>query len=159
MAHTQGGPASQTADYSRRAFLSSLAGSLLVALGFRAATARGSAGPLYLACRAEDAERYFTTGFGADGHVVFDLPLPGRGHGAAFRPAAPECVVFARRPGTFAVVIDIDRGEALRRIDTAAGRHFYGHGLFSPDGRYMFTSENDFEAGRGMVGISDAEDG
>jgi uncharacterized protein len=159
MAYTQGGPASQTADYSRRAFLSSLAGSLLVALGFRAATARGSAGPLYLACRAEDAERYFTTGFGADGHVVFDLPLPGRGHGAAFRPAAPECVVFARRPGTFAVVIDIDRGEALRRIDTAAGRPFYGHGAFSPDGRYLFTTENDFETGRGMVGIRDAEDG
>ena len=91
--------------------------------------------------------------------MVFDLPLPGRGHGAAFRPTAPQCVVFARRPGTFAVVIDIDRGEALRRIDAAAGRHFYGHGAFSPDGRYLFTTENDFETGRGMVGIRDAEDG
>ena len=91
--------------------------------------------------------------------MVFDLPLPGRGHGAAFRPTAAQCVVFARRPGTFAVVIDIDRGEALRRIDAAAGRHFYGHGAFSPDGRYLFTTENDFKTGRGMVGIRDAEDG
>ena len=57
------------------------------------------------------------------------------------------------------MVIDIDRGEALRRIDAAAGRHFYGHGAFSPDGRYLFTTENDFQTGRGMVGIRDAEDG
>jgi hypothetical protein len=152
-------PAAGIAEFSRRAFLSSGAGGLLVALGFKAATARGSAGPLYVGCRADDAERYFTTGFAADGHVVFDLPLPGRGHGAAFRPTDSHCVVFTRRPGTFAVVIDIERGEALRRIDAAAGRHFYGHGAFSPDGRYLFTTENDFETGRGMVGIRDAEDG
>jgi hypothetical protein len=67
--------------------------------------------------------------------------------------------VFARRPGTFAVVIDLDRAEALYRIDAAAGRHFYGHGAFSPDGRHLFTSENDFEAGRGVIGIRDAADG
>ena len=152
-------PTPRAVAFSRRAFLSGAAGSLLVALGLRAATVRGHAGPLYVGCRADDAERYFTTGFAADGRVVFDIPLPGRGHGAAFRPATAHCVVFARRPGTFAVVIDLDRGEALRRIDAGAGRHFYGHGVFSPDGRYLFTSENDFEAGRGMVGIRDAEDG
>ena len=152
-------PTPRSVAFSRRAFLSGAAGSLLVAVGFRAATVRGHAGPLYVGCRADDAERYFTTGFAADGRVVFDIPLPGRGHGAAFRPAPAHCVVFARRPGTFAVVIDLDRGEALRRIDAGAGRHFYGHGVFSPDGRYLFTSENDFEAGRGMVGIRDAEDG
>jgi hypothetical protein len=155
----QPAPAPRAAAFGRRAFLASAAGSLLLALGFRAATLRGSDGPLYVGCRADDAERYFTTGFGADGRVVFDIPLPGRGHGAAFRPAPAHCVVFARRPGAFAVVIDADRGEALRRIDAATGRHFYGHGAFSPDGRYLFTSENDFEAGRGVIGIRDAEDG
>jgi hypothetical protein len=133
----------QTPELPRRAVLTGAAGGLLVALGFRAAKARGSAGPLYVGCRSDEAERYFTTGFGADGDVVFDIPLPGRGHGAAFRPAAAQCVVFARRPGTFAVVIDLDRAEALYRIDAAACRHFYGHGAFSPDGRHLFTSEND----------------
>jgi uncharacterized protein len=149
----------RTMELDRRAFLAGCAGSLLVGLGFRAAAARGSAGPLYVGCRIDDAERYFTTGFHADGRVVFDIPLPGRGHGAAFRRAPAHCVVFARRPGTFAVVIDIDRGEALYRIDAAPGRHFYGHGAFSPDGRHLFTTENDFEAGRGVIGIRDAEDG
>ncbi|MGH6898308.1 MAG: DUF1513 domain-containing protein [Geminicoccaceae bacterium] len=151
-------PSSQT-ELGRRAFLSGLAGSLLVGVGFEAAAARGSAGPLYVGCRADDAERHFATGFRADGRMVFDVPLAGRGHGAAFRPAPAHCVVFARRPGTFAVVIDIERGEALCRIDAAGGRHFYGHGAFSPDGRHLFTSENDFEAGRGVIGIRDAGDG
>jgi uncharacterized protein len=120
---------------------------------------RRGAAPGRFGCRADEAERYFTTGFGADGDVVFDIPLPGRGHGAAFRPAAAQCVVFARRPGTFAVVIDLDRAEALYRIDAAAGRHFYGHGAFSPDGRHLFTSENDYEVGGGVIGIRDAADG
>jgi hypothetical protein len=48
---------------------------------------------------------------------------------------------------------------ALCRIDAAAGRHFYGHGAFSPDGRYLFTSENDYAAGRGVLGVRDATDG
>jgi uncharacterized protein len=159
MDRTQQAETLPTADLGRRAFLSGLAGSLLVGLGFRAAIARGNAGPLYVGCRADDVERYFATGFHADGRVVFDIPLAGRGHGAAFRPAPAQCVVFARRPGTFAVVIDLERGEALRRIDAAPGRHFYGHGAFAPDGRHLFTSENDFEAGRGVIGIRDADDG
>ena len=113
-------PARLIPELGRRAVLASAAGGLLVALGFRAAGARGNAGPLYVGCRADKAERYFTTGFRTDGQVVFDLPLPGRGHGAAFRPTAAHCVVFARRPGTSAVVIDLDRAEALYRIDAAA---------------------------------------
>jgi hypothetical protein len=146
-------------ELSRRAFLSSVAGSLFIGCGLKAAAARGGAGPLYVGCRIDDAERCFTTGFGADGRVVFDIALPGRGHGAAFHPTASHCVVFARRPGTFAVVIDLDRGEALYRIDAALGRHFYGHGAFSPDGRYLFTSENDFDVGCGVIGVRDANDG
>ena len=142
----------------RRCFMQGLAGSLLIGLGLRAAAARGAAGPLYVACRIDEDGRYFTTGFCADGSRRFDLPLPGRGHDLALRPGSPECVVFARRPGTFAVVIDVDRGVVLRRIDTAPGRHFYGHGSFTADGRHLLSSENDYGAGQGVVGVRDATD-
>jgi hypothetical protein len=151
--------APRLAEVSRRTLLSGVAGSMLVGLGLRAAAARGDAGPLYVGCRADDGGQYRASGFRADGRPVFDLPLPGRGHGAAFRPGSPQCVVFARRPGGFAVVIDVDQGVALCRFDAADGRHFYGHGAFSPDGRHLFTSENDFASGRGVVGIRDALDG
>jgi hypothetical protein len=33
------------------------------------------------------------------------------------------------------------------------GRHFYGHGVFSSDGTRLFTTKNDYEAGRGVVGV------
>ena len=136
-----------------------LAGSLLIGFGLRAAAARGGPGPLYVACRIDADGRYRTTGFHADGARRFDLPLPGRGHDLALRPGSPECVVFARRPGTFAVVIDVDRGVVLRRIDAAPGRHFYGHGSFTADGRHLLSSENDYASGQGRIGVRDAADG
>ena len=74
----------------------------------------------------------------------------------AFHPKRPEMVVFARRPGRFAVVIDDEEGIALHRIDAEPGRHFYGHGIFSPDGRILFATENDYENGRGVIGLYDA---
>jgi hypothetical protein len=137
-----------------------LAGSALVAgMSLRAGRARGAEGALFVSCRVDAAAEHHVTGIDETGRVRFDLPLPERGHGAAFRPGADEGVVFARRPGTFAVAFDPVAGIALRRIDAAAGRHFYGHGALSPDGRYLFTSENDYDAGIDVLGVRDANDG
>ncbi len=96
---------------------------------------------------------------GTSGAKLFDVPLPGRGHGMVARPGRNEIVVFARRPGGFAVALDAASGEVLYRMTSAPGRHFYGHGAFSRDGRLLYTTENDFEAGRGMLGVRDAADG
>ncbi len=147
-----------TLEFGRRGFLLSLSGSALLGFGLRAAAARGSAGPLYVGCRIDGDGRFFTSGFRADGRTVFDLLLPGRGHAISFRPGTAHCVVYARRPGRFAVVLDAAEGAALQRIDAAAGRHFYGHGTYSADGRYLLTTENDYEAGRGVIGVRDAAD-
>ena len=134
-------------------------GTLIAGLALRAGRARGTEGALFVSCRIDAEEGHHVTGIDARGHVRFDLPLPERGHGVAFRPDTDEGVVFARRPGRFAVAFDPVAGVALRRIDAAAGRHFYGHGAFSPDGRYLFTTENDYETGRGVLGVRDATDG
>jgi hypothetical protein len=136
-----------------------IAGSLLAALALRAGGARGSEGALFVSCRSDAAARHHLTGIDQAGQVRFDMPLPERGHGVAFRPGYDEGVVFARRPGTFAVAFDPVASVALRRLDAAPGRHFFGHGAFSPDGRILFTSENDYEAGRGVIGVRDATDG
>ncbi len=146
-------------EFGRRGFLLSLAASALAGFGLRAAAARGSAGPLYVGCRADAEGRYFTSGFRADGRTVFDVELSGRGHAISFRPGTAHCIVYARRPGRFAVVLDAGEGVALHRLDAAPGRHFYGHGAFSPDGRLLLTTENDYEAGRGVIGVRDAQDG
>lgn len=95
----------------------------------------------------------------ADGEVQAEFDLPGRGHGAASRPGHSEAIVFARRPGSFAVVLDLASGRPHSLFSTPDDRHFYGHGCFSADGKTLFTTENDFEGERGVIGLYDAEDG
>jgi hypothetical protein len=68
-------------------------------------------------------------------------------------------VAFARRPGTFALVIDCAEGEVVARLGTPEGRHFYGHGSFTADGGLLFTTENAIEEGTGRLGVWDARDG
>jgi hypothetical protein len=110
------------------------------------------------ACR-EQAGSYaavaYTEGCGL-GHRV---ALPGRGHDLVQRPGTNECVVFARRPGTFAVAFRIDGSAPPVEFRTRMDRHFYGHGAFSRDGRLLYTSENDFDAARGTIGVRDATNG
>jgi hypothetical protein len=67
-------------------------------------------------------------------------------------------MVFDRRPGRGAHEIDVAGGERGRSIEAAAGRHFYGHGVYAPDGRTLFATENDYATGRGVVSIHDARD-
>jgi hypothetical protein len=116
-------------------------------------------GPRLLSCRTDAAGNDYLTALGTDGRVLFDLPLPGRGHGIAVRPGNRQCVVVARRPGTFLWVVDLESGEVSHRRENSAGRHFFGHGVFSPRGRLFYVTENDFEAARGVIGVYDAADG
>ena len=102
---------------------------------------------------------FVLAGLTGDGVAIFRIPLPGRGHAAAAHPSRPEAVAFARRPGTYAIVLDCLSGRPRLQIEAPRGRHFYGHGAFSADGSLLFTTENDFDTSRGMVGIWDAADG
>ena len=140
----------------RRNLLRGLTGAAVAALVPSRPQARGG-GHLYLSARADAVGGYRASGFRAGGATVFDLPLPARGHSFAIRPGRREAVSFARRPGRFALVIDIVRGTTVNRFAAPADRHFYGHGVFGPDGRLIYTSENDFDGERGVIGVYDAE--
>ncbi|MBL4769258.1 MAG: DUF1513 domain-containing protein [Rhodobacteraceae bacterium] len=98
-------------------------------------------------------------GIDAVGTILFQIPIPGRGHAAAAHPVRPEAVGFARRPGTFASIINCATGKETSRLNCPEGRHFYGHGAFSSDGATLFTTENDYEAGQGRIGVWDATRG
>ena len=93
------------------------------------------------------------------GEIVHRTTLPARSHGMAFSPRTARLVAFARRPGTFALVTDPTGGGEAFLITAPEGHHFYGHGAFSPSGRLLYASENDFDGNRGMIGIYDAADG
>ena len=135
-----------------------LAGSLLLPTPLYAEDAKRGA-RLYLSARAYAGGNYRVSGFAADGSGIFDLPLPGRGHSFAVRPGGRSAVHFARRPGCFALVLDLARSVIERKFDTLPNRHFYGHGVFSHDGRLLYASENDFDGERGVIGVYDAARG
>ncbi|XDA98676.1 DUF1513 domain-containing protein [Sulfitobacter sp. LCG007] len=112
--------------------------------------------PSYISAAKMPGGAYRLFGLDSDGRPVFSVPLPGRGHAATAHPHRPETVAFARRPGTFAVILDCSTGGVTASLASPEGRHFMGHGVFSQDGRYLFTPENDYGAGRGVIGVWDA---
>ena len=134
-----------------RAFLDGL----LASGAFPTTTWAAAGNPAYLAAAKLPSGDYALHGLNAKGASVFALPMPGRGHAAAAHPERPLAVVFARRPGTFALVIDCATGQTVAHLNTPEGHHFSGHGAFSQDGGWLFTAENDFENARGMIGVWD----
>ncbi|WP_049730795.1 DUF1513 domain-containing protein [Rhizobium ecuadorense] len=90
------------------------------------------------------------------GEIIDQVKLPARAHGMAFSAATGRTVAFARRPGTYAMTFDPWHKSEPIVISAREDRHFYGHGAFSPDGRFLYASENDFDGNRGMIGIYDA---
>lgn len=113
--------------------------------------------PAFLSAGQKPDGSYVLCGLSAGGDITFTIPLPARGHAAAAHPTKAQAVAFARRPGTFALVINCATGVVTSELAAPAGRHFYGHGVFSADGDLLFTTENDYEAVRGIVGVWDAQ--
>lgn len=146
-------------DPNRRSFLATAGGAALAAFAVAPARGRAAEPPLFVGCGADRAGDYLVAGMGADGEVRFERPLPARGHGLACHPTLPDCAVFARRPGTFIAVLDSATGQFVRTVDAAEGRRFCGHGTFDRRGRLLFAAENDYRAGRGVLGVYDAAAG
>ena len=91
-----------------------------------------------------------------DGEIVRSIPISGRGHDVALHRRTGGVVAFARRPGRFAVSFGLKNAANPVVFAPPNDRHFYGHGAFSHDGRLLYATENDFDNGRGVVGIYDA---
>jgi len=138
----------------RRRFLA-----VAAAAGLAPATLRAAGpAPLYLAARRA-GERYEAVVLDAQGCDRQVVPMPARGHSFALDPARGRAVVFGRQPGFFAVAFRLDGAQPPVPLQAADGRHFFGHGVFLPDGRRMIATENHYEAGHGVLGVYDASEG
>lgn len=133
----------------RRTFMATLAASLTPRLTWADVGA-----PSFLAA-GKRGEDYFLHGLTAQGTSLFRIALPGRGHAAAAHPSLAEAVAFARRPGTFALVIDCSTGETRHRLTPPGGIQFNGHGAYSADGSLLMTSEVVAETSEGRIGLWD----
>ena len=133
----------------RRAFLASLAAACAPRM-----TWADVGQPAFLAA-GKQGEDFFLHGLSVTGNSLFQLPLPGRGHAAAAHPTRAEAVAFARRPGTFALVIDCGAGQVAHRLSPPEGLQFNGHGAYSGDGSLLMTSEVVAETSEGRIGLWD----
>jgi hypothetical protein len=143
----------------RRDFLKAAGVAFVSSLAPRALAASLSTDAVYATAYQRRDGAYGAAILSEEGRILHTIDLPDRGHDVTFDPVSRRSVVFARQPGTFATIFDHTGQSAPLTISSLEGRHFYGHGVFSPDGRLLYATENDFDNAAGMVGIYDATDG
>ncbi len=145
-----------SAAIDRRSFMKAAGLSFLAGLAPRGAMALQRADAVYASGLRTARGEFAVATVTERGEIVDQVALPARAHGMAHSMATGKAVAFARRPGTYAMIFDPSGRSEPIVITSAEGRHFYGHGAFSPDGRILYASENDFEGDRGMIGLYDA---
>jgi hypothetical protein len=141
----------------RRAFLASLAGTACV-LALPKSVSAAFKPERFASARMDDRGIYSAALFDLERGDLRAVELPARGHDIALRPGGSECVAFARRPGRVGVAVPMDKRPPVW-FESKPDRHFFGHGVFSADGRLLYTTENDYDHGRGVIGVRDATDG
>ncbi|KQV44250.1 MULTISPECIES: DUF1513 domain-containing protein [unclassified Rhizobium] len=143
----------------RRAFLKMAGAAWALSLSPGAAFALSRTDAVYASGFMAPDGSYGIATVTEQGEIVEKVALPARAHGMAYSAATGKSVAFARRPGTYAMIFDpLGRAEPIV-IGAVEGRHFFGHGCFSADGRLLYATENDFAANRGMIGVYDGTDG
>jgi len=145
--------------WRRRAFLKAAGSGFVTSLLPRSAEALERSELVFASSIQKRAGGYAAALVNEAGSLISTVNLPERGHDITFSPVTGQGVVFARQPGTFAVVFDPAGGTEPRTLTSIEGRHFFGHGAFSPDGRLLYATENDFENARGVIGIYDVAGG
>ena len=145
--------------WQRRAFLQAAGAGFVAALMPRQIQALERNELVFASAIQTASGGYGAVLLGERGDIISTIALPDRGHDITLSREAGRGVIFARQPGTFALVFDPDGRVAPQTITSVEGRHFYGHGVFSPDGTMLYATESDFEAAQGVIGIYDARDG
>ena len=102
---------------------------------------------------------YAVNGLNTDGTACWQTLVEARCHGGCFRPHNAQVLIFERRPGWWFHVFDSRTGERLAHVKAASGEHFYGHGVFSHDGRYLYTTASRYQRGDGIIAVYDAQAG
>jgi len=116
--------------------------------------------PSFFASASKDSSnKYWLHVVGKDGQQVARLALPTRAHQVVAHPYYPWVVVIARRPGNYMRVLDYLDGSVRFELNSKPGYHFYGHSAFSPDGKFLVTTENQIEEGRGRLVVRDVDQG
>jgi len=146
-------------DLTRRTLLKAAllsASAPLLPLGC-ATTRRDDPQPALIGCAIHKGSQFRAVVADAQGQAIHQLPLPARGHGVAIHPTLTHAVAFARRPGEFLMVFNYQNGELIKLQLAQPTRHFYGHGVYSNDGAWLYATEGEKATSRGIIGVYDVQ--
>lgn len=87
---------------------------------------------------------------------INSLEIPFRAH-ATLPLSAQKSLSFGRRPHNQMVSCDFE-SQQKTIIEAQNGRHFYGHGCLHQESHTLFTTENDYDGARGVIGLRDSQD-
>src|ERR1700752_5322358 len=97
----------------RRNFLLAGGAALLGSRSSARAAAHLSDDELFFTARADGADNHQVVVFDGGVGLLLDCALPARCHAIAVRPDGAQCVAVGRRPGEFALVMDMQRRVVL----------------------------------------------
>ncbi|MGH1440684.1 MAG: DUF1513 domain-containing protein [Cellvibrionaceae bacterium] len=90
------------------------------------------------------------------GQLYFKIPIAERAHDSIYNPLTQQAIFFGRSPSRHIYIVDIQGQPVLSVIKAPRQRHFYGHGVFDKEYRYLYTVENDVQKGLGLIGVYDS---
>ena len=101
----------------------------------------------------DDKGQHFIAYLNARGEFVSRVPVRQRVHGSVYVPQLELALFFARRPGTHLYIMEAQTGVLTSTLENSAERHFYGHGVVSADGQWLYTTENNMQNLNGVIGV------
>ncbi len=117
-----------------------------IIIGFGKGIRADTGQTLYLAALADLDERSLAT-----------IDLSFFGHGFARHPVEKRRAMVFEKRGPGCCEIDLQARKILRTIPAPAGRHFYGHGVYSKDGESLFIAQSDLDSHEGCIAIHDTK--
>lgn len=138
----------------RRDFLGKLAGMSLLAVMPTACSIQ-SKQPVRYVSAAKDQQGFAVFGMDTEQNIQWRFALPERAHAATLSPDGSSVIITGRRPSTQAWLLETATGKMIRHINSKPNRHFFGHTVFDPTGRYIYSTENNTQTFDGLVVVRD----
>ncbi len=149
-------------SFTRREFVvgaAAAATSVLLRSSARASTVPATAiiGAFQTVNRITNKPAYSLSVVDHEGRLIRSIALDFHGHGLALDPRNPARAALFQKKGTGACELDLVAGRRLRVIETTVDRQFYGHGVFSADGKRLFATETVLATQQGLIVVRDAQ--
>lgn len=137
---------------SRRSFLA-FGGAIATTPSWAAVIPNNSKSKLYASAYSLSKQEHFFGVFDDEGEILWSAQLTQRAHAPVIHPSESIIGIVARRPGFFIDFFDVSNHQKIKRIEPMKDHHFYGHALFTSDGKRLITQENYYPTGQGKIFI------